>query len=404
MRGNMRKVCVVITARASYGKVKPILSAIAAHPDLELQLVCAASMVLERFGAADKLIERDGFKIDERIFMVLEEANLLTSAKSTGIGVVEFAGAFDRLKPDVVLLMADRYEVIAPAIAASYMNIPIAHAQGGEVSGNIDEKVRHAVTKLSDIHFPSTRRARDWIVRMGENPEKVFFTGCPSIDIVKEILKKPALDFDPYERYGGVGEKPDLSKGYIIVMQHPVTTEFEDSRRHVDETLKAVVQFDRPVLWFWPNIDAGSDATSKGIRAFRENNDVPHLHFFKNMEPEDFLRLLYNGHGIVGNSSVAIRECSYMGVPAVNIGSRQSDRDRGPNVIDVDYDAGKILEAIRSHCGSKKCPSAEIYGAGDASRQIADLLAKTPLSFSKVLNYVKDEKVGEGKNTPDKAA
>lgn len=394
----MRKVCVVITARASYGKVKPILSAISAHPDLELQLVCAASMVLERFGAADKLVERDGFKIDERIFMVLEEANLLTSAKSTGIGVVEFAGAFDRLKPDVVLLMADRYEVIAPAIAASYMNIPVAHAQGGEVSGNIDEKVRHAVTKLSDLHFPSTARARDWIVRMGENPEKVFFTGCPSIDIVREILEKPALDFDPYERYGGVGEKPDLSKGYIIVMQHPVTTEFGDSRRHIDETLRAVVELNRPVLWFWPNIDAGSDATSKGIRAFRENNHVPHLHFFKNMEPEDFLRLLYNGHGIVGNSSVAIRECSYMGVPAVNIGSRQSDRDRGPNVLDVDYDAPKIREAILSHCGPRKFPRSETYGTGDASRQIAALLAKEPLSFSKVLNYVtENRKSGAGK-------
>lgn len=397
----MRKVCVVITARASYGKVKPILRAIAAHPALELQLVCAASMVLERFGAADKLVERDGFKIDERIFMVLEEASLLTAAKSTGIGLVEFAGAFDRLRPDVVLLMADRYEVIAPAIAASYMNIPVAHAQGGEVSGNIDEKVRHAVTKLADIHFPSTQRAREWIVRMGENPEKVFFTGCPSIDIVREILEKPALDFDPYERYGGVGDKPNLSKGYVIVMQHPVTTEFGDSRRHVDETLRAVADLDRPVLWFWPNIDAGSDATAKGIRAFRETAPLPNVHFFKNMEPEDFLRLLYNSHGIVGNSSVAIRECSYMGVPAVNIGSRQSDRDRGPNVVDVGYDAKAIRAAILAHCGPGRTARAEIYGDGTAARQIADLLARTPLSFSKTLHYVAD---GQALRPGDRAA
>lgn len=386
----MRKVCVVITARASYGKVKPILEAIRAHPDLTLQLVCAASMVLERFGAADKLVERDGFKIDERVFMALEETSLLTSAKSTGIGLLEFAGVFDRLRPDVVLLMADRYEVLAPAIAASYMNIPLAHAQGGEVSGNIDEKVRHAVTKLADIHFPSTRRAAQWIVRMGENPEKVFFTGCPSIDLVKDIMARPDLDFDPYERYRGVGDRPDLSSGYIIVMQHPVTTEYGESRHQIEQTLKAVSELKQPVLWFWPNIDAGSDSVSKGIRAFRESAPCRHLHFFKNMDPEDFLRVLYNSHGIVGNSSVAIRECSHMGVPAVNIGTRQADRDRGHNVKDVGYDEHEIRQAILSHCGPRKLASANIYGDGTAALQIADLLAGTPLSFSKTLHYVHD--------------
>ncbi len=390
MPSQKRKICVVLTARASYGKIKPILEALRNHKDVEMQFVCAASAVLNRFGSADKMAEEDGFKIDERIYMVLESETLLTSAKTTGLGVMEFAATFERLKPDVVLVMADRYEVIGAAIAASYLNIPLAHAQGGEVSGNIDEKVRHAITKLADIHFPSTELARDWIIRMGEDPAKVFFTGCSSIDVVKEVLKSPKLDFDPYQRYGGVGAQPDLSKGYVIVMQHPVTTEYGGVRTQIRETLEAMKQYNKAVLWFWPNVDAGSDDGSAAIRGFRENNELPNMHFFKNMEPIDFLRLLYNSEGIIGNSSAAIRECSYMGVPAINIGTRQLHRDRGPNVTDSDYKADAILKTAYSWLGTKKQPSG-MFGEGTAGKQIADILAKVPLTYSKTLHYVFDE-------------
>lgn len=382
---------MVMTARASYGKIRPILHAVKAHKDLELQLVCAASAVLDRFGAADVVAEKDGFRVDERIFMVLEAETLLTSAKSTGIGVMDFAAAFDRLKPDVVLVMADRYEVIAAAIAASYMNIPLAHAQGGEVSGNIDEKVRHAITKLSDIHFPSTELAREWIIRMGENPEKVFWTGCPSIDEVKDIIKTPDLGYDPYLKYGGVGPRPDLSGGYIICMQHPVTTDYDKAREQIRETLYALNDYKRPVLWFWPNVDAGSDGVSKEIRAFREKLNPGHMHFFKNMSPEDFLRLLYNGHGIVGNSSVAIRESSYMGVPAVNVGTRQLHRQRGPNVIDAPCERAAILDAVNKWLGPVKKPRSDMFGDGSAGVQIADILARVDLGFAKTLHYVFEE-------------
>lgn len=385
----MRKVCVVLTARASYGKVKPILQAVKDHPELELQFVCAASAVLDRYGSADKMAEADGFKVDERIYMVLEAETLLTSAKSTGLGVMDFASAFDRLKPDIVLLMADRYEVIAPAIAASYLNIPVAHAQGGEVSGNIDEKVRHAITKLADMHFPSTKLAAEWIVRMGEDPATVFFTGCPSIDIVKEVLKKPELDFDVYKKYGGVGTAPDLSKGYVIVMQHPVTTEYGDVRRQVKETLHALSDYPLPVLWFWPNVDAGGDDVSKEIRSFRELKKPTHMHFFKNMEPQDFLRLLNKSHGIIGNSSAAIRECSYMGVPAVNVGNRQLHRHTGPNVTHATNDRADIRAKVDQWLGSKK-PSSDMFGEGTAGVQIAEHLAKAPLRFAKTLHYVFD--------------
>lgn len=383
----MRKVCVVLTARTSYTKIKPILVSLKENPDVELLVVCAASAVLERFGKVEKTVEKDGFKVNERIYMVLEAETLLTTAKSTGVGIIEFAGAFDRLRPDVVVIMADRYEVIAPAIAASYQNIPLAHIQGGEVSGNIDEKVRHAITKLADLHFPATERAKEWLIRMGENSNNIYCTGCPSTDLAKDVVQNPKMDFDVYEKYGGVGARPELGQGFIVVMQHPVTTEFEDARKQIIETLHAIGELNRPTLWFWPNPDAGSDDTSKMIRAFRENHDPKNIHFIKNMLPADFLRLLYASDGIIGNSSVAIRECSYLGVPAVNIGSRQANRERGVNVIDVDYERSLIKQAITDHFNGH-VEKTTLYGSGDAGNKIAEVLATAPLTFIKSINYV----------------
>jgi UDP-hydrolysing UDP-N-acetyl-D-glucosamine 2-epimerase len=382
-----RKVCVVVTARPSYARIKTALQAIAAHPDLELQLVVAASALLERYGNAIRSMEHDGFIPAARVFMILEGENLVTSAKSTGLGLVELATVFDNLKPDVVVTVADRYETLATAVAASYMNIPVAHVQGGEVTGSIDEKVRHAVTKLADLHLVSTDRARQRVIKLGEVPERVHVTGCPSIDIAAEVAANPAMDFDPFARYGGVGERVDLSKGFIVVMQHPVTTEYEEARRQVEETLYAVHGLGVPTLWFWPNVDAGSDGTSKGIRIFRErHHDVP-LHLFRNMLPEDFLRLLCASACIVGNSSVAIRECSYLGVPAVNIGTRQAGRERGRNVVDVDYDRSAIRAAIDQHLHDGRLPPDKLYGDGKAGTRIAERLAAAELTIEKRLTY-----------------
>lgn len=382
-----RKVCAVVTARPSYSRIRTALRAVTDHPDLELQLVVAASALLDRYGNAIKYIEQDGFQIAARVYMLLEGENLTTMAKSTGMGLLELSTVFDNLQPDVVVTVADRYETIATAISAAYMNIPVAHVQGGEVTGSIDEKVRHAVTKLSDIHLVATQCAAERIIRMGEDPASVFVTGCPSIDLAAEVLENPAMDFDPFEKYGGVGVSVDLSQGYLVVMQHPVTTEYEEARRQVTETLRAVTDVGLPTLWFWPNADAGSDGTSKGIRLFRENEHPTNIHFFKNMRPLDFLRLLYHSKGIVGNSSVAIRECSFLGVPAVNIGSRQEGRERGANVIDVAYDRQAIAEAIRHHLRNGKTRSDRIYGDGQAGKRIADLLATVELKIEKRLTY-----------------
>ncbi|MBI4305028.1 MAG: UDP-N-acetylglucosamine 2-epimerase (hydrolyzing), partial [Chloroflexi bacterium] len=305
-----RKVCVVVTARPSYARIKTALQAIVTHADLQLQLVVAASALLDRYGNAIRYIQQDGFEVAAKVYMVLEGENLVTSAKSTGLGLIELATALDNLQPDVVVTVADRYETLATAVASSYLNIPLAHVQGGEITGSIDEKVRHAVTKLADVHFVATQKAAERVVRMGEDPASVFVTGCPSIDLASAILHHLQPGFDPAERYGGIGASLDLSNDYLVVLQHPVTTEYEEARHHVTETLSAIRDLGIPALWFWPNVDAGSDGTSRGIRAFRETEHLANIRFFKNMPPEDFLRLVYNSRCIVGNSSVAIRECS----------------------------------------------------------------------------------------------
>ncbi len=382
-----RKVCVVITARPSYSRIKTALKAIQEHPELELQLVVAASALLERYGTAINYIEQDGFQIAARVYMVLEGENLTSMAKTTGLGVLELATVFDNLRPDVVVTIADRFETLATAVAASYMNIPVAHVQGGEVTGSIDERVRHAVTKLSDIHFVSTERAAERVIQMGENPEKVYVTGCPSIDLAAEVLKDPALNFNPFEKYGGVGAEVDLSGGYLVVMQHPVTTEYEQARAHITETLSAISEISLPALWFWPNVDAGSDGTSGGIRAFRELRQPKNIHFFKNMSPTDFLRLIYNSACLVGNSSVGIREASFLGVPVINIGTRQDGRERGRNVVDVGYSRDEIKAAIFRHLQTGRFSTDHLYGDGTAGQKIAQLLSRVELSIEKRLAY-----------------
>ena len=382
-----RKVCVVITARPSYSRIKTALKAINENPELELQLVIAASALLDRYGTAVNFIEDDGFHVAARVYMVLEGENPTSMAKTTGIGLLELATVFDNLKPDVVVTIADRYETLATAIAASYMNIPVAHIQGGEVTGSIDEKVRHAVTKLADLHLVSTHCAARRVEKMGEDKHKIFITGCPSIDLAAEVLPNPKLDFNPFEKYGGVGDLERLMNGYLVVMQHPVTTEYRLARDQVMQTLEAVHQIGMPTLWFWSNVDAGADGTSNGIRSFRETVKPTNMHFFKNMNPTDFLRLLYNSKCLIGNSSVGIRECSYLGVPVVNIGTRQSGRERGRNVIDVDYDIEQIQSAAEFQIRHERYDSNKVYGDGKAGERISRLLAAATLDIEKRLSY-----------------
>lgn len=384
MRSGRRKVAAIVTSRASYARIRSALLAIRDSPELELQLILGGSVLLDKYGTAVEVVEADRLPITARVYMVLEGENLPTMAKTTAIGMLELATLFDNLKPDVVVTVADRYETIGTAVTAAYMNIPVAHVQGGEVSGSIDEKVRHAVTKLANVHFAATTFAAQRIVQMGEDPQTVFVTGCPSIDLAADVARTfRGLDFEPFERYKGAGPTLDLSHEYLIVVQHPVTTEYEHARGQIEETLGAIAPLGLPTLWFWPNVDAGSDGISKGVRVFRERANPPHMHFFKNMAPEDFLKVLTGAACIIGNSSVAIREGSYLGVPAVNVGTRQQGRERGPNVLDVGYDREAIRRATKEQIQHGRYPSASLYGDGQAGGMIARLLGEVELRVEK---------------------
>ncbi len=382
---NKRKICIVVNSRANYGRIKTVLLALKSHPGINLQLVVGASAVLQRFGDIREIIEKDGLSITNIVYSVIEGENPTTMAKSTGLAIIELSTIFENLQPDVVLTVADRYETLATAVAASYMNIPLAHTQGGEVTGSIDESVRHAITKLAHIHFPSTKLAKSNLIKLGEDPKSIYMTGCPAMDIAANT--ELSIDTDFFKRYKGVGPDIDPHKPYLVVLQHPVTTEFGKGFDQIKETIKAVYSINMQVVWLWPNIDAGSDDVSKGIRIFREREKPKYIHFYKNFSPEDFIKLIANCLCQIGNSSSAIREGAFLGVPAVNIGTRQNGRECGKNVIHVDYKNEEIQNAIKMQINHGKYERSDIFGEGNTGKLIAEILATSKLKIQKKLHF-----------------
>lgn len=377
-----RKVCVVVASRANYARVKYLMKAIQEHPHLELQLIVGASTLLYRFGKAVDVIKQDGFTPNRSIYYVVEGETLSTQAKSTGLGIVELSTAFEDLKPDMVVTVADRFETMATAIASTYLNIPLIHLQGGEVSGNIDDRVRHAITKLADYHFPATEQARQCIIQMGEDPETVFNYGCPAMDILAhEDLR---INNEIMRKYGGVGYPVDWTKPYILMVQHPVTTSYGNGLFQVTESLEALKKAkDIRKIVLWPNVDAGSDDVSKGIRVFRENNMHENFHYYRNFTPEDYARVLKNATCCLGNSSSFVREGAFLGTPAVIVGNRQEGREHSDNVKFVDYQREKIFEALRDQLSNGRYTSCKIFGDGHASRKIAEKLIQLDLKRKK---------------------
>ena len=376
-----RKICVVVQSRANYGRVKSVMRAVEDHPDLELQLIVGASALLYRFGRVVDRIEDDGFSPIARVYSIVEGENPTTMAKSTGLGILELATQLENIRPDIVVTVADRFETMATAVAATYMNIPVAHTQGGEITGSIDEMVRHAVTKLSHLHFPATDHAASNIIQMGEDPSCVYMTGCPSIDVIAEL--DLSLPRDIFGSYKGVGPPIDPTEPYVVVLQHPVTTEYGQGFEQINETLKAVTKLDIQAVWLWPNVDAGSDDVSKGLREFRERNPGAPIHFYREFSVDDYARVIANCACLIGNSSSALREGSFLGVPAVNIGTRQAGRERAENVIDAGYNSAEIEGQAREQMERKAYPSSSLFGDGKAGRRIAEILADAEVSIQK---------------------
>ncbi len=383
----MRKICVVVGSRANYSSIKSAMQAIEDHPELELQLVVGASALLDRYGTSVGVIERDGFTPVERVFMLIEGETPSTMAKSTGLGLLELPTAFERLQPDIVVTVGDRFETMATALAAAYMNIPLAHTMGGEVSGTIDESIRHAVTKFAHVHFPACSEAAERIVKLGEPPETVFNVGCPRIDLVADVLRQDGNGSFEGLFEVGVGVELDLDRPFAIVSQHPITTEYGHGEDQITETLMAVREVGIPAVVLWPNADAGSEEIARGIRKLRERGLDNEMHFFKNLPTETYIRLMARTACLLGNSSSAIREGAFIGTPAVNIGSRQTGRQRGANVTDVGHSRDEVVAALERQLEHGRYDSEPIYGDGGAGKRIADVLATVEPSIQKRITY-----------------
>jgi UDP-hydrolysing UDP-N-acetyl-D-glucosamine 2-epimerase len=325
--------------------------------------------------------------LDWKIPFVVEGESTVTMSKSAGLAIIDFTAAFDQLRPDAVVIVGDRFETLAVAMASTYLNIPLVHIEGGEVSGSIDESIRHAVTKLSHLHFPANEDARQRIVRLGEHPDSVFNVGATSLDIVAEMCSQDLPQLSTYQEKHGVGAVIDTGQLYLVVSQHPVTTEYEKNVHHITETIEAIKTIHMPTFWIWPNMDAGSDGVSWAIRRFREQQKPDYIHFFTALPLELYAPLLKGSACLVGNSSSGIRESAFMGTPCVNVGTRQQGRQRGRNVVDVGYNRYEIADAISRQVVHGPYEADYLYGDGRSGQRMCEILKDFRFSLQKRITF-----------------
>lgn len=366
---SIRKICVITERRADYSRLKPVLQKIKQDPMLELFIVASGAHLLSETGRTIDLIKQDGFSIDTNIQMFSEDKSDtgVEMSRALGRALIEITNALEKIKPDILLIGFDLGAHLAGAIAGAHMNIPVAHIQGGEITGTIDESIRHAITKFAHIHFPSTAKSAERIIKMGENPKYVFTVGCPAIDAICNTKFIPAHKLA--EKFN-----INLSKPLILLIQHPVTTEVNEAENQIIKTLSAIKKINEQVILIHPNIDAGGRRILKIIKRTK-------IKRYKNLPSETFLSLMNITNVIVGNSSSGIREAPSFKLPAVNIGTRQQGREQANNVISVDYDEKEIYSAIKKVLYDKEfkeklkdCKNP--YGDGKASERIVDILAK----------------------------
>jgi len=381
-----KKIGIFIYSRAKYARIKSLILELNKKKNIDLKVIIGASAVLDKYGNLEEILKKDNIKISAKTYSIVEGNHPVTMAKSTGLGIIELSQIFFTMRPNIVLTVADRFETLATAIAASYMNIPLAHTQGGEVTGSIDESVRHAITKLAHIHFPASKKSYDRIIKMGENKKNVFLTGCPSLDLINK--KKIKIDKNFIQSFKYVGNTFNYKKPYIVVLYHPVTTNFEEESNNTKKLLKVCKELNIQVVWFWPNVDTGSNLISKSIRVYREKNKNNRFSFVKNLSPENFIKLIYNSECFIGNSSAAIREGSYLGIPAVSIGERQRNREHSNNVIFSKMKMKELTKKIKHQIKNKnKIRPTKIFGDGLAAKKIAKVLEKINVQIQKKITY-----------------
>lgn len=383
----MKEIAVVTGTRAEYGILKPVLEAIKAEQELKLLLVVTGMHLSHEFGYTVEEIEKDGFIISAKVETLSNSDTPEAMAKSVGSGIIGLAQTWEQTRPDVVLVLGDRAEPLAAAIAGAYMNIPVAHIHGGDacIGGNIDDSNRYAITKFAHIHFPATKKSAERIIKMGEDEWRVHMVGSPALDA---ILNEPLLSSEVLaERFG-----LNLSQPLILLIQHPVTTQVDEAPKQMRETLEAIVEIGHPTILIYPNSDAGG---RRMIEVIREYERHPFIKTFKNLPRREYLSLMKVASIMVGNSSSGIIDAPSFGLPAVNLGMRQEGREQGNNVIDVGHNKQEIVKAIEKALTDKeflnevkKCENP--YGDGKASQRITEILSKveiTPELIQKKLTY-----------------
>jgi len=377
-----RKICFPITSRAYYGRSQLLIKKLHAHPDIDLKLMLGGSILLDKYSRhiADD-IAAGGFEIEASLFNVIEGGNHVAMAKTACLTALEFTNTLHTSSPDLVVICGDRFEQLAIAMSAAYLNITIAHIEGGDVTGSIDESVRHAITKLAHIHLVTNEDAHRRVLAMGEDPAYVFNTGSLDVELAAHVSTTITSE---HVNALGVGHDVDIAQPFLMVVQHPVTTE-KDNRAHLETTLKVVASFALPTIWFWPNPDAGTGEMADSLRHMREEHPelTAHMRFITNVPANDFIALLAHASCLIGNSSAGIKECSFLGTPVVNIGARQQGRLAGEHVTHVGYDATEIGAAIATELAHGRYEPSHIYYKDNASETIANVLATTPLYTQK---------------------
>lgn len=380
----MKKIMILTGSRGEWGYIRPIMKLAEQRGDVKIVLVVTNMHLLPTYGDSYKEIENDGFKIDYKINMSLDGYNHVTHAKSLGICLMGLPDIIDVEKPDWMLLAGDRGEQLMGAIAAGYTYTPVAHIQAGEMSGNIDGMTRHAIGKLVHMHFAANEDAAKRLIKLGEEPFRVFNVGAPQID---EMIQAKYTDLSELE------DKLDvvLSEGYLLAVMHPVTEEASKAGEQAEIFVRALNHFDMPKIVILPNNDAGSMRVKEAIL----NEKKGEYHLYLNLKREDYLGLLKNCRCIVGNSSSGLLEAPTFKIPAVNIGRRQNMRFRGINVIDVEFNEDRICDAVRKAISkefveylSENCTNP--YGDGHSSERILDLLMNTKVDekwITKQLTY-----------------
>ena len=386
----MIKVCITLSSRANYSSLKSIIASALHDQEIKLQIVAYGTSHIRKYGDVVKDIENDGITVDMCLSTHIDGNHTQNMSKSAGLGIIEFSSAFSLLKPDIIIVVGDRFEIISPVIAAAYQNIPIAHTMGGEITGTIDESIRHAVTKFSHLHFVATARAAQIVSKLGEQDDKIFNVGCPRIDMVKEAIEN--IDEPNIQHYlnthGLNNTSLDITKPFLILSFHPVTTELDLIYQQTVNVIDAVLQTNIPTIVLWPNADAGTDTISQTYRQLRECGGANQLSFYINLPAELYSQLLSMCACLVGNSSSGIREGAFIGTPVVNVGSRQNTREHAQNVLNVDFDIKQITKAIYTQLEHGRYSSSNLYGDGSSGDQIVEAIKENlPRSTQKLLVY-----------------